>query len=64
MLLLGLVFACLGFVTDSGYALVAGTAGDLLTRSRSYLHVQRYVSGAVFVGLGAFAALTAPPSRN
>jgi threonine/homoserine/homoserine lactone efflux protein len=64
ILLLGLVFAGLGFVTDGAYALVAGTLGDLLTRSRAYLRVQRYVSGGVFVGLGAFAALTAPPGRN
>jgi threonine/homoserine/homoserine lactone efflux protein len=54
---LGLVFTGIGIVTDSCYALAAGTAGGWLKRSRGYLHVERYVSGALFVGLGLTAAL-------
>ena len=49
--LLGLMFAVLGLVTDSLWALVAGTAGGLLRRSRGFVHTQRYVTGAVYVGL-------------
>jgi threonine/homoserine/homoserine lactone efflux protein len=53
---LGLTFAVLGMVTDSLWAIGAGTAGDVLRRSHRFAHVQRYVSGSVFVGLGVFAA--------
>ena len=60
ILALGLLFATLGFLSDGVWALVAGTLGDRLRRSRSFPKVQRYVSGSVFVGLGAVAALTAP----
>jgi threonine/homoserine/homoserine lactone efflux protein len=60
ILALGLLFAVLGFVSDAMWALVAGTLGERLRRSRRFPLVQRYVSGSVFVGLGAVAALTAP----
>jgi threonine/homoserine/homoserine lactone efflux protein len=54
---LGLLFTMLGFMTDGCYALVAGTAGKWLRRSRTYLEVERYVSGVLFIGLGVTAAL-------
>jgi threonine/homoserine/homoserine lactone efflux protein len=53
-LVLGLLFACLGSVTDSLYTLAAGTVGGFLRRRRRGM---RYGSGIVFVGLGAAAAL-------
>src|SRR5690606_11368435 len=46
---LGLTFTVLGLVTDGCYALLAGTAGGWLKRSRRYQKVERYVSGGVFV---------------
>jgi threonine/homoserine/homoserine lactone efflux protein len=54
VLVLGLLFVALGLVSDSLYALAAGTIGGLLRRRRSAL---RYGSGLVYVGLGAAAAL-------
>ena len=53
-LVLGLVFVGLGLVTDSLYALAAGTVSGLLRRRRNAV---RYGSGAVFIALGATAAL-------
>jgi threonine/homoserine/homoserine lactone efflux protein len=53
-LVLGFVFVGLGLVTDSVYALVAGTVGGLLRRRRNAV---RYGSGIVFIALGATAAL-------
>ena len=53
---LGLLFTALGFITDSCYALAAGTAGNWLKRSRGYLAFERYVSGVLFIGLGLTAA--------
>jgi threonine/homoserine/homoserine lactone efflux protein len=64
ILLLGLLFATLGFLSDGTWALVAGTLGDRLRRSRRFPGIQRYVSGSVFVGLGAVAALSAPVKQN
>jgi threonine/homoserine/homoserine lactone efflux protein len=60
ILALGLLFAALGFLSDGAWAFVAGTLGERLRRSTRFPTVQRYVSGSVFVGLGAAAALTAP----
>jgi threonine/homoserine/homoserine lactone efflux protein len=58
--LLGLLFAVLGFLSDSSWALVSGTLGDRLRRSARFPAVERYVSGTIFVGLGAVAALSSP----
>jgi threonine/homoserine/homoserine lactone efflux protein len=55
---LGLVFVAIALTTDLIWALVAGTAGSVLRRSRTFLRVQRYVSGTIFIGLGALAAVT------
>jgi threonine/homoserine/homoserine lactone efflux protein len=54
---LGVLFALLGLVTDSLWALAAGTAGGMLRRSRRFVKVQRYVTGSVYVGLGLATAL-------
>jgi threonine/homoserine/homoserine lactone efflux protein len=56
--LLGFVFVLLGFCTDSAYALLAGSAGDWLKRSRGYLKFERYGSGLLFIGLGLVAAFS------
>jgi threonine/homoserine/homoserine lactone efflux protein len=53
---LGLVFAVLGMLTDSIWALAAGTAGGVLRRSRRFVATQRYVAGTVYVGLGVATA--------
>jgi threonine/homoserine/homoserine lactone efflux protein len=64
ILLLGLLFACLGFLSDGTWALVAGTLGERLQRSTRFPRIQRYVSGTVFVGLGAVAAFSAPVKQS
>ena len=53
---LGLVFVVIAVVSDSIWALAAGTASERLRGNRRFLAVQRYVSGSVFVGLGALTA--------
>lgn len=53
---LGVLFALLGLVTDSLWALAAGTAGGVLRRSRRFVRGQRYVTGTVYVGLGVATA--------
>ena len=54
---LGVLFALLGLVTDSAWAIAAGTAGGVLRRSRRFARAQRYVTGTVYVGLGVTTAL-------
>jgi threonine/homoserine/homoserine lactone efflux protein len=53
---LGVLFGSLGLVTDSLWALAAGTAGGLLRGSRGFLQTQRYVAGSVYIGLGVVTA--------
>jgi threonine/homoserine/homoserine lactone efflux protein len=53
---LGLVFVVLAVASDCLWALAAGTASTRLRASRRFRDVQRYVSGSVFVGLGALTA--------
>jgi threonine/homoserine/homoserine lactone efflux protein len=59
---LGLLFAVLGLVTDSLWAVAAGTAGGVLRRSRRFLRTQRYVAGTVYVGLGVVTAFAGSSS--
>jgi threonine/homoserine/homoserine lactone efflux protein len=55
---LGILFVVIALTTDLVWALVAGTAGAVLRRSRTFVRIQRYVSGTIYVGLGALAATT------
>ncbi len=64
ILVLGLTFMVLGLITDSMWALAAGSAGETLRKSRRWAQVQRYVSGSVFVGLGVVTALTGSPPEG
>ena len=54
VLVLGLTFVALGLVSDSLYALAAGTVGNVLRRKRRAV---RYFSGGVFITLGVVASL-------
>jgi threonine/homoserine/homoserine lactone efflux protein len=60
VLVLGLSFACLGFLSDSVYALAAGSVADRLRGSEHLGRVQRWVGGGVLVGLGVLAAVWSP----
>jgi threonine/homoserine/homoserine lactone efflux protein len=53
---LGLLFAGMGLLSDSTYALLAGTAGSWMKRRQGFLKAQRYITGSLFVGLGLTAA--------
>jgi threonine/homoserine/homoserine lactone efflux protein len=64
ILLLGLLFSVLGLLSDAVWALVAGTLGERLRHSTRFPKIQRYVSGTVFVGLGAIAAFTPPVKQS
>jgi threonine/homoserine/homoserine lactone efflux protein len=54
----GLVFILLGLVTDSLWAIAAGAAGGWLRGSVAFERAERFVTGAVLVGLGAATAVS------
>lgn len=56
--LLGLIFIGLATFTDGGYALLAGSLGQWLCRSKHFAKCQRYFAAIMFIGLGVSAALT------
>lgn len=56
MLVLGSLFVMLAVISDSMYALLAGTIGQWLKGSRSALRADRYLVGGVYIGLGLTAA--------
>jgi threonine/homoserine/homoserine lactone efflux protein len=55
---LGLLFVGLATITDGTYALVASSIADRLKDNVSFLKRQRYVTGAVYIGLGITTALS------
>ena len=54
--LLGLLFVTMAICTDGAYALLAGTLGDWLRNSRTFLNVRKYLSGSVYILLGLTTA--------
>lgn len=57
LLVLGCIFVMLGAVSDSMYAVLAGTVGQWLKGSPSVVRAERYVVGSVYIGLGVTTAL-------
>ena len=61
VLVLGATLALLGLLTDGLYALAGGTAADWLRRKRArggLGRVRRYVSGGIYLALGAATAVS------
>ena len=57
LLTLGCLFVLMAIVTDGLYALLAGSIGQWLKGTRTFLRFEWYVVGAVYIGLGLTAAL-------
>jgi threonine/homoserine/homoserine lactone efflux protein len=60
VLVLGLSFALLGFVSDNVYALAAGAVADRLRGSRKIARFERWFGGSILIGLGVAAAVWTP----
>jgi len=58
MMTLGLSFVGLSAITDSGWAIAAGTAGHWIKTHPRFARGQRFLTGGALIGLGATAALT------
>jgi threonine/homoserine/homoserine lactone efflux protein len=63
VLVLGLVFFVVATVLDLGWALLAGLLAGWLRRHPALLRRQRFVSGPIYLGLGAYAAVAGGKSR-
>lgn len=57
MLLFGCLLVVLGFCNDSLYVILAGTTSKWLSKNTQFLKIQRYVSGCIYILLGATTAL-------
>ncbi|MBN1679382.1 MAG: LysE family translocator [Anaerolineae bacterium] len=64
ILFLGVLFVVLGIFSDSGYALLAGTAGQWLKSSTVFLRGQRYFSGTIYMALGLTTALSGSNGKS
>lgn len=60
---LGSVFLLMAIVTDGIYAIVAGTLGQWLKNNQSFLKIQKYLSGSIYVFLGVATAVSGGDSQ-
>ncbi|NQV05161.1 LysE family translocator [bacterium] len=58
ILVLGILFIILGTLSDSAYALVAGSVGSALQEKPAWRRGRRWVSGAIYLALGVAAAIS------
>ena len=64
ILVLGATFVVIGLLSDGLYALLAGSFSVWLRRSRAFLCVQHYLSGAIYIALGVGAALSGSAQKR
>lgn len=57
-LALGMIFALMGWTSDSMWALSAGSAAHWLRRKKAFISNERYVAGTVYMGLGLATAVS------
>jgi threonine/homoserine/homoserine lactone efflux protein len=64
ILLLGTLFAVMGVVSDSLWALFAGTVAQQLKGNAQWVKRQRYVSGGMLISLGVVTAFAGSGSKK
>jgi len=57
-ILLGSLFVAIAALTDTAYAIAAGTMAPALGRARRIRALGRYLTGSAFIGLALFTALS------
>jgi threonine/homoserine/homoserine lactone efflux protein len=55
---LGMLYAFMGWASDSTWALSAGSAAHWFRSNRKFIENERYAAGTVYMGLGLATALT------
>jgi threonine/homoserine/homoserine lactone efflux protein len=61
---LGTLFALMGLLSDSLWAIFAGTVAHSLQSSSRWTHAPRYISGGILISLGLAAALSGSPAKK
>ncbi|GAA0549161.1 LysE family translocator [Chitinophaga japonensis] len=61
---LGVIFVMLATITDSVFALAAGSLSDWLRRQPRYLVIQHYISGGIYIFLGLLTMLVQPSQKK
>jgi threonine/homoserine/homoserine lactone efflux protein len=61
---LGAMFVAIAALTDTVYAVAAGTIAPVLTRNRTLQSTGRFFVGGAFIGLGLLTALTGSRAKN
>jgi threonine/homoserine/homoserine lactone efflux protein len=64
ILFLGLLFAIMGVLSDSVWALFAGTLARALKRNTRWMRTQRYVSGGMLISLGLATAFAGSSAKK
>jgi threonine/homoserine/homoserine lactone efflux protein len=64
VLFLGLLFAVMGVLSDSVWALFAGTLAHALNRNTRWMRAQRYVSGGMLISLGLATAFAGSATKK
>jgi threonine/homoserine/homoserine lactone efflux protein len=64
ILFLGLLFAVMGVLSDSVWALFAGTLAHALKRNTRWTRTQRYVSGGMLISLGLATAFAGSSTKK
>jgi threonine/homoserine/homoserine lactone efflux protein len=64
ILLLGVLFAVMGVLSDSLWGLFAGTVADRLKSNQRWMRRQRYVSGGMLISLGMATALAGSNNKQ
>lgn len=62
--MLGTLFLVMAIVTDGMYAMVAGTLGQWLKNNQSFLKLQKYLSGGIYIFLGVTTALSGSNNKT
>jgi threonine/homoserine/homoserine lactone efflux protein len=63
IVVLGLMFAVLGLITDSAWGIAAGSAAGWVKGRKAVHNVQRVVTGCLFIGLGVATAFVGSEKR-
>ena len=64
ILFLGMLFSVMGVISDSLWALFAGTVAQHFKRNPRAMRAQRYISGGMLISLGVATALSGPSTRK
>jgi threonine/homoserine/homoserine lactone efflux protein len=64
IMFLGLLFAVMGVLSDSVWALFAGALAHALKRKARWMRTQRYVSGGMLISLGVATALAGSTTKK